>query len=277
MSYKERTTSVVAPFSCIMRKSKALDHLPKREAKQTRDHLRVGYGAVQCQMPFHVVQPLAHASGFIDRKKTPCRRHQLDFSGCDDPKGLLYFLGTDGLKAPFENPATKTAGFRVTVEKGSNKFSPASTITDRHMGARCTTDWKDLHKSWVVVDLGKDVCLRPSRYMIRAGYENGSFAMVDWCLEGILCDRDSCANNTSWVVIKKHVNDLSMYNSGVSNPLDFCSCSYALDDDGSWGREFGGFFRKFRIRMLKPNVDGNAYLSLSQLEMWGILEEVVAL
>ena len=57
-------------------------------------------------------------------------------------------------------------------------------------------------------------------------------------------------------------------------PHKFNALSYTINDDMNFGKTDGGFYSKFRIRLTSNNVNGNAYLSISSVEFWGVLEMI---
>ena len=259
----------------VNRRSTALDYLPARPVDTVEQGVRVGYSRLR-PGHFQVVRPYPNK---IERGNVKFYRHRLDYSGCGDSKGLIYFLGTSNMKHPFENPSTKREcdPFKIFVRRGSSKHGACEVITGRHTGETCLTDWRNLEQSWVEIDLGVNVSIRPSRYMIRLGSEGAQFAMKDWVLEGVLNNSNEGGPATKtlpnvWQTIKEHIHDLTVYNASAKNPHNFAAVAFRLDDDGTWGKETGGFYRKIRIRLLGPNISKNAFLSISQVEVWGMVE-----
>ena len=60
----------------------------------------------------------------------------------------------------------------------------------------------------------------------------------------------------------------------VKCPHKFNALSYTINDDMNFGKTDGGFYSKFRIRLTSNNVNGSAYLSISSVEFWGVLEMI---
>ena len=247
------------------------EHLPPRQKQAGVDNkLRVGYGEAREYGKTEVNMSLERATNKADNEK---RRYVLNYSGLADAKGLIYFIGTDGMQHPFENPSMKNDGLSLSVVKGSNKHGTPSDIVNRNNGYRSMTDWKAIEKSYIEVDLNKKVRLRPNRYMIRSGMTGPNFAPTDWVLEGIECDKNGREDlRNGWKVIKLHSDDRSLFEKGLKNPHEFVACSYVLSDKENFGKEDGGFYSRFRVRLVGNNINGNAYFAIGSLEFWGILE-----
>lgn len=247
-------------------------HLPPTKKEIVHDKLRVGYGEPKIYGQSQINMSVETA---VNLKHDEKRRYQLDYRGIADAKGLIYFIGTDGMQHPFENPSLKNYGLTLTVTKGSNKYGiPAKIVNRDPNGYQSLTDWKDIKKSYIEIDLNKKVRLRPNRYMIRSGTSGPNFTATDWVLEGIECDKNGTENTQGWKILKKHENDQTLFQKSCSCPHKFNALSYTINDDMNFGKTDGGFYSKFRIRLTSNNVNGNAYLSISSVEFWGVLEMI---
>ena len=92
-------------------------HLPPRKKIVNCKRLQIGYGEPKSYGKSCVNVSIESAVNL----KTENRRFQLDYRGIADAKGLIYFMGTDGMQHPFENPSMKNYGLKCSVIKGSNK------------------------------------------------------------------------------------------------------------------------------------------------------------
>ena len=102
-----------------------------------------------------------------------------------------------------------------------------------------------------------------------------NFTPTDWVLEGIECDKNGYENvNGGWKIIKNHTSDLTLFEKSCNNINDYVAQSFTINDDVNFGKEDGGFYSRFRVRLTNNNVNGNAYLSVSSIEFWGLLEIV---
>ena len=247
------------------------EHLPPRKKQVVvDDKLRVGYGAAREYGKTEVKMSLERATNKANNEK---QQYVLNYSGLTDAKGLIYFIGTDGMQHPFENPSMKNDGLNLFVIKGSNKHGAPSDIVDRNHAYRSMTDWKAIEKSYIEIDLNKKVRLRPNRYMVRSGMTGPNFAPTDWVLEGIECDKNGSENvEKGWQIIKVHKDDRSLFEKGLKNPHEYVACSYILSDRKNFGKEDGGFYSRFRVRLVGNNINGNAYFAVGSLEFWGLLE-----
>eukprot|EP00943_MAST-04B_sp_MAST-4B-sp1_P005962 g5962.t1 len=246
-------------------------HLPPSKVEVIHDVLRVGYGEPRNYGKSSSVNMSIESTV----KKFEKQRYKLDYSGMADAKGLIYFIGTDGMQHPFENPSMKNKGLNLTIVKGSNRYGVPLEIVNRSPGYKSLTGWKDIKQSYIEIDLQSKVRLRPNRYMIRCGMTGPNFTPTDWVLEGIECDKNGYENvNGGWKIIKNHTSDLTLFEKSCNNINDYVAQSFTINDDVNFGKEDGGFYSRFRVRLTNNNVNGNAYLSVSSIEFWGLLEIV---
>eukprot|EP00456_Euglypha_rotunda_P016681 TRINITY_DN15575_c0_g1_i2.p1 TRINITY_DN15575_c0_g1~~TRINITY_DN15575_c0_g1_i2.p1 ORF type:complete len:148 (-),score=16.56 TRINITY_DN15575_c0_g1_i2:11-454(-) len=121
-----------------------------------------------------------------------------------DENGLFYWLGTNGQKSKWKNPA-ELGLVRVTSSKlGENPTSaPAHSICGRQC-VRCVTEAKP--NMWFMVDL-KNLRLQPTHYTL--------MHYSSWDTEALRTWRFEASNDgRKWAMLKNHVNDAALNKKG---------------------------------------------------------------
>lgn len=113
------------------------------------------------------------------------KRVKLTYASDGDTNGLIYYLGTDGLKEAFANPfPSRLAGlmssnifdsFPTLTDYGFDKLTDRQTLNAAH------TD--DLANSWICLILPRGRKIKVNRYSIRSREDNDSQHPVEWVLE----------------------------------------------------------------------------------------------
>jgi hypothetical protein len=101
------------------------------------------------------------------------------------------------------------------------------------------------------VDLGEGRSLVPNHYCLRHGFNGGQNLLRSWRLEG-------STDATEWTVLRTHQDDDSLRCQA------FSVAHWAID-----GVEVA--YRHFRVVQAGPNSSGDATLTLSGIELYGML------
>lgn len=172
-------------------------------------------------------------------------RYAYDF----DTHGLFYWLGSRGGMTAWRNPA-EADYVEVTASSlaSSPPSKPASALCGRET-VRCVTQPKP--NQYFLVNL-KRYKLQPTHYTMRHYDSWDTEALRNWQIEG-------SNDGRSYDVLREHINDKRLNKIGAT---------------ATWSLPVKKSYQFFRIRQTGPNSNDNHYLSLSGLEMYGILTEV---
>ncbi|KAJ4455805.1 putative E3 ubiquitin-protein ligase HECTD1 [Paratrimastix pyriformis] len=168
------------------------------------------------------------------------------------PRGLFYYIGTQGRTQPWQNPAE--AGW-VTATRSSDWGSgKASDLTGRQP---CNSFTGNQLKSWWQVDLGAGRLFTPTRYTLRHSNrpDNVERRLQSWQLEGSVDGAEG-----SWRTLDEHTNEPNAIPARAD-----AMTTFAVAPE----RAFPA--RRFRVLMTGPSPSGNHFLELSGLEMYGSL------
>ena len=210
-------------------------------------------------------------------------RWHLKYNGHNDSNGLIYLLGTNFYRHPYQNPATmkekKIFASQSSIKTNATPFLKTETdpaniflredIHDCDHHRRCQTKWNDAQQSWYQLDFGGNRTMEIQRYCMRGSGHNGNDCLVDWELQGRVVANSSRSdvsdNIKKWVVLKTHVGDRSLYNvSRSSEPYQYIT--YCVNGD---------HYKcdAIRITMTGVNSSGNASLTMCGLDVYGILND----
>ncbi|KAJ4459429.1 hypothetical protein PAPYR_4474 [Paratrimastix pyriformis] len=169
-----------------------------------------------------------------------------------DERGLFHYIGTQGRTQPFCNPAK--AGL-VTATRSSDWNGTASDALGRQPCDSSTSSQP--MPPWWQVDLGAGRLFTPTRYTLRHTNHppNVEFRLQSWRLEGSANDADG-----SWRTLDEHTNEPNAIPARAD-----AMTTFAVAPE----RAFPA--RRFRVLMTGPSPNGNYYLMLSGLEMYGSL------
>jgi hypothetical protein len=164
--------------------------------------------------------------------------------------GLFRWVGSNGGTTRYVNPhttckviVTASSLYGRTLEKFIQHTPPGG-------GEWNGTD--DEPGSWVAVQLAVAVALKG--YDLRHGGTSAqNHVLRNWNLEG-------SNNGVEWVVLHRHANDTSLAATGHS------TASWEVDNPD------GLAFSRFRIIMTGPSSNGNHYLFMMGLELYGRVE-----
>jgi len=180
----------------------------------------------------------------VDKRLMPRVRQPITLEYAGDGKGILYWIGTNGEREPWQNPATR--GVKVTpssIEMGQ----PMDLV--RRLDT--TELWtKDVPSSWFCIDFGPNRKIIPTYYTLAHGGNYNADILRNWYLQG-------SNDGETWSVLKKHSNDQSLGGKFVpySWPVENIFSSY----------------RYFRILQTGWNSSKRNFLVLSGIEVYGEL------
>eukprot|EP00457_Paulinella_chromatophora_P000316 gb/GEZN01000316.1/.p1 GENE.gb/GEZN01000316.1/~~gb/GEZN01000316.1/.p1 ORF type:complete len:1660 (-),score=215.21 gb/GEZN01000316.1/:6-4985(-) len=173
---------------------------------------------------------------------------ELKYSYDFDDNGLFYYMGTNGKRGQWKNPAE--AGLvRITSSRlaTSPPSAPASVIAGREC-LRCVTVAKP--NSWFMVDL-LSLRLSPSHYTL--------MHYATWDMEALRNWRFEASNDgRQWYILRQHTNDQGLNKKGATHTWQLPKTSQS--------------FRLFRLVQIGLNSNKNHYLALSGLELYGTVQ-----
>ena len=180
-----------------------------------------------------------------------------------DGTGIVHWVGTDGGRAAWTNPAE--AG-RMTVTRSSDGDyggKASNAVGDR--GIDCSTYDNRRRGEYYLFDFMQNE-VAPVWYGLRHGQHDSSFSLRHWRLEASHTGR----SDGEWVVLRVHDGDESL-NGG------YASASWELDaprpqqsqQQQQQQQQQPEFFRFFRVIMTGKCSSGYDRLFLSGFELWG--------
>jgi hypothetical protein len=147
-----------------------------------------------------------------------------------DKNGILYYIGTQGLTAEWENPAITKQVEVAALSMGSGDIT---NFVGRDAVYTCT-DYREPNQ-WLQVDMGQFRRVYPTRYTLRHGSGYGWLRVQNWRCEGSM-------DGKRWFTLRRHTNDDSL----PSNE-PFGTCSFDIEEKMCRKTRF------FRIVQTKPN------------------------
>ncbi len=177
--------------------------------------------------------------------------HLLPYSSDFDEHGLLHWIGTNGLTAPWVNPASSNGLVRV-----SGTGSGLEEICGRQTTSCQTTDEK---RAWVAVDLG--VFVVPTCYSLRCSRAYAKMAPRNWAF---LMSKTGGPEPSDWDLLYMHVNDESLKEAGGTHTWSLAEAAVVRRE-----AEAGGW-RYARIQQMGRNQSGSSYaLAVCGFEIYG--------
>ena len=190
-----------------------------------------------------------------------------DFDEC----GVLYYLGTQGGQADYQNPYSLSLVkvFFSSMGKGSYEDLVGRALVN------CRT--LNAPNSFMGVDLGLDRFLIPSCYTIR-NRDSARHTMLNWLFEGSV-------DGHAWYILDKriHKTDDPAFNKIMEKERQMierrgATSTWSVDQNylkiasrnlSMAQHDFQGF-RCFRIKQISKNSSGADNLALSGVELYGI-------
>jgi len=171
-------------------------------------------------------------------------RYQSDF----DTNGVMHYLGTQGRRAPWRNPAEMgLVSVRMSELASSPPSHPASAIVGREVVRCCTPGKPDM---FFIIDL-RDKLLMPTHYSLKHYASWDTECLRNWTLEGSL-------DGVRWDLLRQHVDDRALNGKG-------CTATWPLLPTGR-------AYRLFRLTQTGHNSNSNFYLACSGFEAYGLLQ-----
>lgn len=113
-------------------------------------------------------------------------------------QGIIWFLGTEGGRVEFENPADKGL-VRVSSSSPWSRGRPENVCGRQGLPSHADKE----QDSWVCIELPRHCSLLPTGYAVRHGLQGSGRVLTDWTLLG---SRDGF----SWIPLKVHRQDLRL-------------------------------------------------------------------
>jgi len=158
-----------------------------------------------------------------------------------DTNGVLYWIGTNGGKQSWSNPAVSGL---VKTTRSSEGGGVATDIAGRTVSASFSGNQSG---SWWSIDLVR-YRITPHKYTLR-GYAAPGFVIRNWVLE-------ASNDGTDWTTVKRHD-----YDSGLL-PAAGATASWDIENVTQ-------SYQHFRIRSTGPNSASDHRLFCSGIELYG--------
>ncbi|CAM9424244.1 unnamed protein product, partial [Ectocarpus fasciculatus] len=165
-----------------------------------------------------------------------------------DEAGLLYYLGTRGLSAPYVNPHIVGA---VAVSWSSQGAGELSSFVS-HTNVNDYSYTGNSSNSWMAVDIGSGREFRPTGYSLRHDMMGQRGVLRNWWFQARRNDGD-------WEVLSTHIADGSLTVVAGSEAY------FPLPE-----KELKGY-QHFRILQTGLNSSGKHRLSCAGFELFGLL------
>ena len=168
-----------------------------------------------------------------------------------DMNGLMYYLGTASLTAPYVNPVQRGL-VRVTCNGLMKDSLPIEHVVGR-VTVRCVTSAES--SAWIAIEL-TSCYVQPSAYTLRHYSSWDTECMRHWRLEA---SRDG----KLYTPISVHNNDSALNGAGSTNtwPISL--------DTAHAPSPLHLFYRFFRLNLTGPNSNNHLYLACSGFELYG--------
>lgn len=167
-----------------------------------------------------------------------------------DSSGVLYWLGTSRGTAPYENPHHSGAVTCKWSSIGAERLSLGNIVS--HTPSYAWT--KNSQHSWMQVDLGEGLRLRPNYYCYRGCSQDATTQPPrNWELQG-------STDEETWTVLRSHVDDEAIRVGSAA-------------ESSAWDVKAKEAYRYLRIQQVGPNGSRQHYLACGGIEFYGTLFE----
>jgi len=184
---------------------------------------------------------------FSDKAKPSVLTHSIYYNqNSRRNQGICYWLGTNGGKSPWQNPADMR---QVVVRYSSimHDSAPAEKLLSPET-LRIVT--KPDPKSWFSFDFGSRK-IRPTAYMVRHYLSWDTEALRNWNFE-------ASNDGMEWKVIREHRGDVSLKKKGQEFVFPV---------------QCNEFYSSFRLYQTGPNSNRHHYLAISGFDIFGDIRE----
>ena len=175
-----------------------------------------------------------------------------------DKRGVVYDLATNGKTSEGDPSSTQIVATRSSDGKGC-----AEDVLENQVKWGTVSKTKDEENSWWCVDLTEKHALYLTHYTLRHGRYRRRSVLVNWRLEGSLDGR-------RWTTLKNHEDDHGLKKDGPyfgpKKDGPYFTCTWAIDGNPR-------AFRYFRVLQTGKNSSGKLDISLSGIELYGLLIE----
>jgi hypothetical protein len=176
------------------------------------------------------------------------------YSSDFDEQGLIYWIGTNGGKDAWKNPAEDG---RLSLELSHEKMFSAEMKKHDVLARKPSHSlyWGGSVPQWFMVDLGPNYRLMADNYTLRHGYQHSNSYLQNWCMQG--------SNDAeTWVTL--HEGGETPFNKG------FDTRTFSIKD----GKEHFRYFRvlqKGTYCMGPGKSGGSAFICIAGFELYGEL------
>jgi len=173
---------------------------------------------------------------------------RLKFASILDTNGLIYFIGTNGLKSPYSNPVKSG---QVLVKVSSTGGSAVDCIADRNpISAPVENSYGSDKNPWITIQFQKYI-IRPTEWVIAQDQDH---FIQNWRLEG------KEKGKTEYVLIEEYKNEKRITDT-VPHQVCFKVKSSKM-------------FQEFRIYLTGPGHKGQANFDITYVEFYGYFKEI---
>lgn len=174
-----------------------------------------------------------------------------------DTNGIVYYLGTLGLTAPFVNPDTLG---QMRAMRSSDGNGSRTDLTSRLGGLNTHT--LSVVNSWIGVDIGSNRFLTPNKYTLR---NRGQFGTTNWAGDWVFQGSNNVGgitvadwNAATWVDIQTVTGNTDLSNNDA----------YTAQNVG-----VSAPYRFFRWMMTGSDNLGSYYFTVENLELYGAFQD----
>eukprot|EP00960_Hanusia_phi_P069134 767009-Hanusia_phi.AAC.12 len=174
------------------------------------------------------------------------------------PKGILHWMGTNGYRHEWVNPAVKDSFRFMRVHlssSGSILEDHIISLLDRPRRSDVSFVTKNVAGSWICFDFGPQISIFPSSYYMERGPVDTANHLRSWDLQG---SNDS----QKWLTLRAHINDETL--KRPSQGANFKILEHAPSIS-----KLNMTFRYLRVMLTGVNSSGNHVISLSAIEFFG--------
>lgn len=171
----------------------------------------------------------------------------LIYNSPGDTNGLINFLGTRGQSQTFTVPTSLSYPWLIIASLSTNLTGqPASNAIDRNNATLVHTSGA-IDSTWTV-DLGRNKTIKLDRYTIRGRADTDENLPRNWKLEGSI-------DSIVWVELHEQIN------GGPDQSQWWVSPALVINDS----------YRYLRIRQTDINSTGLLFLTMAEIEFYGLL------
>ena len=193
-------------------------------------------------------------NAFLKKSIKPIFKYEFDF----DENGVFFYLGTQGKKSLYKNPAE--IGIVKVFSSSLGKGNLSDFVGRNLVNLRTENE----ENSFFGVDLGENRYLNPSCYSIK-NRNSSSHVMLCWNLEG-------SNDKINYEILDTRIFNLNEYNDKLEkerNLLKQPGCTSTWGISKKIREKFPNGFRYFVLKQIDKNSNGSYNLAISGFELYG--------